>query len=162
MSQTATSGRENLIFRIASYIIIAAAALVGFNQDTSTTQRLVMSGLLLVIAVVLALVPKPGSLPWKYHLYLLVQGSLVAGLLLGVVFGSGVLLSFSKDRSLTKRDLILVLVFLSVCHSVIEDTVIFVALGVNAWFLIVFRFLLAVFATFLVACLLGRRHAPAP
>lgn len=82
MSQTATSGRENLIFRVASYIIIAAAALVGFNQDTSTTQRLVMSGLLLVIAVVLALVPKPGSPPWKYHLYLLVQGSLVAGLLL--------------------------------------------------------------------------------
>ena len=85
---------------------------------------------------------------------------LVAGLLLGVVFGAGVLLSFSKDSSLTKRDLVLVLVFLSVCHSLIEDTVIFVALGANAWVLVPFRFVLAFSATFLVACILGRRHAP--
>jgi len=81
MSQTATSRRENVIFQVAAFIIIAAAALVGYNLATSTTQLLVIGGLSLAIAVILAFMPKAGGPPWKYHLYLMVQGSLVAGLL---------------------------------------------------------------------------------
>jgi len=53
---------------------------------------------------------------------------LLAGLFLGIVFGSGVIISFANDGSLTKRDLLLVLVFLGICHSIIEDTLIFAAL----------------------------------
>ena len=49
---------------------------------------------------------------------------LLAGLFLGIVFGSGVIISFANDGTLTKRDLILVLVFLGICHSIIEDTLI--------------------------------------
>ena len=53
----------------------------------------------------------------------------LAGLFLGIVFGSGVIISFANDGTLTKRDLILVLVFLGICHSIIEDTLIFATLG---------------------------------
>jgi signal transduction histidine kinase len=81
MSQTATSRRENVIFQVAAYIIIAAAGLVGYNLATSTTQLLVIGCLLLAIAVILTFMPKAGVAPWKYHLYLLVQGSLIAALL---------------------------------------------------------------------------------
>jgi hypothetical protein len=84
---------------------------------------------------------------------------LLAGLFLGLVFGSGVILAFAKDGSLTKRDLMLVLVFLGICHSIIEDTVVFIALGANWWVLISARFLLAAFAAFTVSLLLRPKPA---
>jgi hypothetical protein len=78
---------------------------------------------------------------------------LLAGLFLGIVFGSGIIISFARDGSLTKRDLMLVLVFLGICHSVIEDTVVFIALGANWWVLISARFVLAALAAFAVSFL---------
>lgn len=75
----------------------------------------------------------------------------LAGLFLGIVFGSGVIISFANDGTLTKRDLVIVLVFLGICHSIIEDTVIFAALGANWWVLISCRFGLAAFAAFAVS-----------
>jgi Fe2+ transport system protein B len=78
---------------------------------------------------------------------------LLAGLFLGIIFGSGVIISFARDGSLTKRDLTLVLVFLGICHSIIEDTVVFIALGANGWVLIAARFLLAALAASAVALL---------
>jgi hypothetical protein len=82
---------------------------------------------------------------------------LLAGLFLGIVFGSGVIISSANDGTLTKRDLILVLVFLGICHSIIEDTLIFVALGANWWVLISCRFVLAALAAFAVSFVLPTR-----
>ena len=79
---------------------------------------------------------------------------LLAGLFLGIVFGSGVIISIANDGTLTKRDLIIVLVFLGICHSIIEDTVIFAALGANWWVLISCRFVLAALAAFAVSFVL--------
>jgi len=79
---------------------------------------------------------------------------LLAGLFLGIIFGSGVILSFARDGSLTKRDLTLVLVFLGICHNIIEDTVVFMALGANWWVLICARFFLAALAAFGVSLLM--------
>ncbi len=75
----------------------------------------------------------------------------LAGLLLGIVYGSGVIISSAKNDILTKRDLALVLVFLGVCHSVIEDSVIFASLGANVWILIFARFFMALLAAFAVS-----------
>jgi len=85
---------------------------------------------------------------------------LLAGLFLGIVFGSGVIISVAKDGTLTKRDLILVLVFLGICHSVIEDTLIFAALGANWWVLISCRFALAALAALAVSFVLSSRPDP--
>jgi len=82
---------------------------------------------------------------------------LLAGFFLGIVFGSGVIISFANDGTLTKRDLILVLVFLGICHSIIEDTLIFAALGANWWVLVSCRFVLAAFAAFAVSFVLPFR-----
>jgi hypothetical protein len=86
---------------------------------------------------------------------------LLAGFFLGIVIGSGVIIAFAREGSLTKRDLMLVLVFLGICHSIIEDTVVFVALGANWWVLIGARFLLGALAVFLVSLLL-RPAGPNP
>ena len=85
---------------------------------------------------------------------------LLAGLFLGIVFGSGVIISVAKDGTLTKRDLILVLVFLGICHSIIEDTLIFAALGANWWVLISCRFVLAALAALAVSFVLSSRPDP--
>jgi len=84
---------------------------------------------------------------------------LLAGFFLGIVFGSGVIISFANDGTLTKRDLILVLIFLSICHSIVEDTLIFAALGANWWVLISCRFVLAALAAFAVSLVLPRPDA---
>jgi Fe2+ transport system protein B len=82
---------------------------------------------------------------------------LLAGLFLGIVFGSGVIIPFANDGTLTKRDLVIVLVFLGICHGIIEDTVIFSALGANWWVLISCRFILAASAAFAVSFLVPVR-----
>ena len=82
---------------------------------------------------------------------------LLAGLFLGIVFGSGVIISFARDGTLTKRDLIIVLVFLGICHSIIEDTLIFAALGANWWVLISCRFVLAALAALAVSLVVPLR-----
>jgi hypothetical protein len=79
---------------------------------------------------------------------------LLAGLFLGIVIGSGVIISFARDGSLTKRDLMLIFVFLGICHSIIEDTVVFIALGANGWILMGVRFLLAALAAFAASLLM--------
>jgi hypothetical protein len=84
---------------------------------------------------------------------------LLAGFFLGIVFGSGVIISIANDGTLTKRDLILVLVFLGICHSIVEDTLIFAALGANWWVLISCRFVLAALAAFAVSLVLTRPDA---
>jgi len=83
---------------------------------------------------------------------------LLAGLFLGIVIGSGVIIAFANDGRLAKRDLMLVLVFLGICHSIIEDTVIFIALGANGWILFSVRFFLAALAAFAVSFLLRPKY----
>ena len=78
---------------------------------------------------------------------------LLAGLFLGIVIGSGVIIAFANDGRLAKRDLMLILVFLGVCHSIIEDTVVFIALGANGWILFCARFVLAALAACAVSFL---------
>jgi hypothetical protein len=82
---------------------------------------------------------------------------LLAGFFLGIVFGSGVIISFANDGTLTKRDLMLILIFLGICHSIVEDTLIFAALGANWWVLLSCRFVLAALAAFAVSLVLPAR-----
>jgi len=93
----------------------------------------------------------------RFNLSNRVAFPLLAGLFLGIVFGSGVIISSANDGTLTKRDLILVLVFLGICHSIIEDTLIFAALGANWWVLISCRFVLAALAAFAASFVLPSR-----
>lgn len=74
-----------------------------------------------------------------------------AGILFGISFGAGVLLQAVKEDGVKKRDLYLVFIFLSTCHAVVEDTLIFVPLGIPVWPLLVIRLTLAILLTILIA-----------
>jgi hypothetical protein len=53
----------------------------------------------------------------------------------GLFFGAGILFQSVKDGDMDKRSLVIISIFLALCHAVIEDTLIFVAIErVFQWF----------------------------
>lgn len=76
--------------------------------------------------------------------------TLAAGLLFGVAFGSGVMIQSVKEEKIAKKDLYLVIIFLVACHAVVEDTLIFIPLGIPVWPLLVIRVLTALFVTIVI------------
>mgnify|MGYP006279517675 CR=1 FL=1 len=77
--------------------------------------------------------------------------SLVIGLTLGLSYGAGVIIKNAKEGNLSKKDLYLLLIFLISCHSVFEDTFLFVAMGANGWLLLSIRITTAMILTSIVS-----------
>ncbi len=87
---------------------------------------------------------------------------LFTGLFLGIAYGAGILIRVSQERRLPPRELFLVALFLSTCHSVVEDILIFAVIGGSAWVMLGVRLFLAVGLTTLFARLLKESpRAPA-
>ncbi len=76
---------------------------------------------------------------------------LTVGLIFGISYGAGVLIKVGEDGLLDKRSMFIVAFFLAACHAVIEDTLLFVAIGSIGWIILVFRILAAVLTTLLVS-----------
>lgn len=74
------------------------------------------------------------------------HGALVpwlAGFILGIVYGAGILFQFNQNKLLTHKDACLVTVFMVLAHAIIEDTLVFVVIGANFWWIFITRILLA-------------------
>lgn len=69
---------------------------------------------------------------------------LLVGLIFGLSYGAGVIIKYTKEGSLSQRDMTLVGIFLAICHAIFEDTLFFVALGANIFWVFLFRLFLAV------------------
>ncbi|WP_191991847.1 nucleoside recognition domain-containing protein [Bacillus aerolatus] len=85
--------------------------------------------------------------------------TLAAGLLFGLAFGSAVMIQAVKEDGVSRRDVTLAMIFLVACHAVVEDTLVFVPLGITglpllALFLI--RLITAVLLTLAVSALWKR------
>lgn len=76
---------------------------------------------------------------------------LMAGLGFGIAYGAGVIIEAARSGRLTWKDLFLLNLFLSICHSVFEDTAIFMAVGANGLAILGGRFILAVIVTYFIA-----------
>jgi len=76
---------------------------------------------------------------------------LAIGLVFGLAYGAGIIIQSAKDGNLDKRSLILVSIFLVCCHAVVEDTLIFVAVGANGFFLLTIRLVTAFILTILIS-----------
>ena len=76
---------------------------------------------------------------------------LLVGLTLGLAYGAGVIINSAKEGDLSKRDLYLLVIFLVACHSVIEDTLIFVAAGASGWLLLGIRVPVAIILTVILS-----------
>ena len=83
MSQETLTRREEIVSMVSSYVILAAAGIIGlrFDPPASITLRWVIVILLALIAVLQALMRRAGSTPWKIHSCLALYGTLTAALM---------------------------------------------------------------------------------
>ena len=77
--------------------------------------------------------------------------TLVAGLTIGLAYGAGVMIQAVQEDGVSKKDATLVFIFLVACHAVVEDTLIFIPLGIPIWPLFIIRLITAFVLTIVVA-----------
>ncbi|WP_153731872.1 nucleoside recognition domain-containing protein [Sporosarcina obsidiansis] len=82
--------------------------------------------------------------------------TLVAGLLIGLAYGAGVMIQAVQEDGVSKRDITLAFIFLMACHAVIEDTLLFLPLGIPIWPLFMIRLVTAILLTVTVSVLWKR------
>lgn len=69
------------------------------------------------------------------------------GFLIGLTYGAGVIISVSREKNFSTKDLTKILILVGVSHALVEETVIFAGIGANAWIVISARVLSAIVAT---------------
>ncbi|MGP5711022.1 hypothetical protein ACTXPD_03230 [Vreelandella alkaliphila] len=117
--------------------------------------------IILALIVLLKLLKKLGLERW-IHLGLLPLLKLlgigrsaanvtVIGFTLGLSYGAGLLIRDVQNGVLSKRDSMLALCFLGLCHSVIEDTLLILMLGADITGILWARLLFAVIVTAIIA-----------
>ena len=76
---------------------------------------------------------------------------LFTGIFLGLAYGAGIIIRVARQKGLPDQELFLMGLFLATCHSVVEDILIFVAIGGNGLAILGVRLSLAVLLTGLMA-----------
>jgi hypothetical protein len=76
--------------------------------------------------------------------------TMAAGLLFGLAYGAGVMIQAVKEDGVSKKDVTLAFIFLMACHAVVEDTLIFIPLGIPVLPLFFIRLGVAIILTLIV------------
>lgn len=76
--------------------------------------------------------------------------SIIAGQLLGITYGAGILIREASRGSLSRQDILFIGTFLMICHSLVEDVLLFVLFGANYWIIIGIRLTAALLISFMV------------
>jgi hypothetical protein len=88
------------------------------------------------------------------------------GFLFGLAYGGGVIVREVRRNDLGRRQVFIMSVFLSMVHAIVEDSLVFIALGASVFWVVVYRVLWAALVTLLLtavaAAFVRRRHGPGP
>ncbi|HLU78688.1 MAG TPA: hypothetical protein VKZ52_03875 [Burkholderiaceae bacterium] len=84
----------------------------------------------------------------------------IIGFTLGISIGAGLLIREAQTGKLSRRDIFLVMAFLGLCHSVIEDTLLILLMGADLSAILWTRLAFAIVVTALIARM--GRLAPVP
>ncbi len=77
--------------------------------------------------------------------------TMAGGLTFGLAFGAGIIMEQAREQKFTQREITLIVLFLSACHAVVEDTLIFVPLGINVLPLLLIRLVVAILLVVAIA-----------
>lgn len=119
---------------------------------------------MLIIEVLKAfnILNKINNFTFKFTKYLGISPSanfpLLVGLLIGISYGAGAIIASYKKKDMTKKDVLLVSVFLCICHALIEDTLLFMRIGANGFVIVFARLLTAIVATLIVKNTYAKRE----
>lgn len=70
--------------------------------------------------------------------------AVLVGLTMGLAYGGGIIIAEAEEKHLTPHDLLYSIVFLSLCHSIIEDSLLMISCGAHYTGVFIFRILFAV------------------
>ncbi|MEA1959921.1 MAG: nucleoside recognition protein [Bacillota bacterium] len=129
-----------------SLILIGVMILIEFLQAYKVLDRL--TALAAPITRLLKM-PREGNLP------------LLAGLLLGISYGAAVIIEAGQNGSLDTDDIFLANLFLVICHGLIEETLIWSAVGAKVLPIQLARIIVAVGVCY-VASLFVRKNKNIP
>jgi len=73
--------------------------------------------------------------------------TLVAGFFTGLAYGAGIMIQAVEEDGVSRRDATLAIIFLMCSHAVVEDTLLFVPLGISVWPLLALRIATALAVT---------------
>ncbi|WP_041274604.1 nucleoside recognition domain-containing protein [Desulforamulus reducens] len=133
--KVALAGSLKNIFQMA-LIIIPLMLILEIARDMKILDRVAKW---MVPAMKFFRLPKEGAFP------------LLIGLTFGLAYGAGVIIESVKEGHLSWRDLFLINIFLILCHSVVEDTALFIAIGADGTVILGGRIILALIVTFLLS-----------
>lgn len=77
--------------------------------------------------------------------------SLLFGVVFGLTIGAGAVIQSVEDYNIDKRSVFLVTMFLSMCHAVVEDSILFGSVGANIFIMLIARIISAVSITFILS-----------
>lgn len=75
----------------------------------------------------------------------------LVGFFVGITYGAAMLYQFVENKQLDHKDACLITVFLCLAHAIIEDTMLFVVVGGNFWWIFLTRVIMAVAVVRLLA-----------
>jgi len=74
----------------------------------------------------------------------------VFGMTLGLAYGGGLIINEVEQNELSKRDVFYALLLMSLCHSLIEDSLLMISIGAHYSGVFIFRTLFALIVTFII------------
>ena len=119
----------------------------------SATEALVLSAKVIVLVSALILImDRIKSIPvvQRHMERANTAFSIVVGQALGITYGAGILLREASRGSLSRRDIFFIGTFLMICHSIIEDVVLFALFGANFWVVLLVRIVAALVFSFVL------------
>ena len=108
--------------------------------------------IILLVSLLIFFLDFVKSLRWiqKYSHKVNSGFSITVGVILGITYGAGILISEYERGILDQKEVLFIGTYLMICHAIIEDTLLFVIFGANAWIIISFRLFFATLLSYLI------------
>lgn len=141
---------------------LSTAAISSINLIVEMTIIIFFVMLLIEVLKVFHILEKINNTTFKVTKYLGISPSanfpLLVGLLIGISYGAGAIIASYNKNDMTKKDVLLVSVFLIICHALIEDTLLFMKVGANGFVIVFVRLIVAIITTLIVKNTYAKRE----
>jgi len=147
------SAQQFLLPEYASFTVMLMASL---------QKAIILSGkLILLISCIIVFMDllKSARFMQTYTRRVNTSFSIIVGQLLGITYGAGVLIREANNGHLSKKDIFFIATFLMICHSIIEDALLFVLFGANYLVIVGVRLVAALLMSLLLLQLFSRFSA---